>query len=42
VAEHTSARAALDFAAAGLPGVKALKGGISAWVTAGNPLVTGK
>jgi rhodanese-related sulfurtransferase len=41
VAEHSSARAALDLYRLGVKGVKALQGGIDAWVKAGHPLVKG-
>jgi 3-mercaptopyruvate sulfurtransferase SseA len=41
VAEHSSARAALDLDRLGVKGVKALQGGIDAWVNAGHPLVKG-
>jgi 3-mercaptopyruvate sulfurtransferase SseA len=41
MAEHTSARAALDLDRLGVKGVKALKGGIQAWVDAGHPLAAG-
>jgi rhodanese-related sulfurtransferase len=41
MAEHTSARAALELDRLGVAGVKALKGGFQAWVDAGYPLVKG-
>jgi rhodanese-related sulfurtransferase len=41
MAEHSSARAALDLDRLGVKGVKALQGGIDGWVTAGHPLVKG-
>jgi rhodanese-related sulfurtransferase len=41
VAEHTSARAALELDRLGVRGVKALQGGIQAWASANYPLVKG-
>ena len=36
--EMTAARAAVDLAARGIPGAKALKGGWDEWVTRGEPI----
>ena len=38
VNEMTAARAAVDLAARGIPGAKALKGGWDEWVTRGEPI----
>jgi len=42
VAEHTSARAALDLKEAGIPNVKALAGGWNQWIADGSPVAEGK
>jgi rhodanese-related sulfurtransferase len=41
VAEHTSARAALELDRLGVKGVKALLGGIGGWESANYPLLKG-
>jgi 3-mercaptopyruvate sulfurtransferase SseA len=41
MAEHSSARAALDLDRLGVKGVKALAGGFSEWTSANYPLAKG-